>query len=179
MQYVAFLRGINVGGNVIIKMTDLKKEFEKLGYENVKTILASGNVVFEIKDKKREIKNIEEEIVDALHKKYGRGIAIFVRTMRELKRIEALQPFLGIKVTPNTRLYVTFCSERPKSLTASKPHPGYKILGASGTAVFSVLEVSPLVKTPDLMKVLGDSVGKEITMRNWNTVKRILANTRT
>jgi uncharacterized protein (DUF1697 family) len=46
-QYVAFLRGINVGRHALIKNTDLKKAFEKLGVENVRTLLASGNVVFE------------------------------------------------------------------------------------------------------------------------------------
>ncbi|MBB6099094.1 uncharacterized protein (DUF1697 family) [Deinobacterium chartae] len=45
-SYVAFLRGINVGG-INIKMADLKKAFEDLGLQRVKTVLASGNVLFE------------------------------------------------------------------------------------------------------------------------------------
>ena len=36
---VAFLRGINVGGNRKIEMGDLKKFFEKLKYQNVSTII--------------------------------------------------------------------------------------------------------------------------------------------
>lgn len=43
--YVAFLRGINVGG-INIKMADLAKAFEDLGFTDVKTVLASGNVRF-------------------------------------------------------------------------------------------------------------------------------------
>jgi hypothetical protein len=39
---VAFLRGINVGGNAVIAMDDLRKAFEALGFENVKTPGASG-----------------------------------------------------------------------------------------------------------------------------------------
>jgi len=31
-KYVAFLRGINVGGNNIIKMDNLRVEFEKNGF---------------------------------------------------------------------------------------------------------------------------------------------------
>ena len=60
-QYVAFLRGINVGGHVLIKMADLKKAFEMMGFENVRTILASGNVVFEYDqtDKKALTKKVE------------------------------------------------------------------------------------------------------------------------
>src|SRR5260221_10646488 len=51
MKYIAFLRGINVGGNNLIKMSDLKKQFEDLGFTNVQTVIASGNVIFET-DKK-------------------------------------------------------------------------------------------------------------------------------
>ncbi|PIQ16144.1 MAG: cytoplasmic protein, partial [Flavobacteriales bacterium CG18_big_fil_WC_8_21_14_2_50_32_9] len=36
-QYLALLRGINVGGNNIIKMVDLKACFEKMGFTDVKT----------------------------------------------------------------------------------------------------------------------------------------------
>src|SRR6186997_95214 len=46
-QFVALLRGINVGGNNLIKMAELKACFEKQGFENVATFIASGNVLFE------------------------------------------------------------------------------------------------------------------------------------
>ena len=45
-RYIAFLRGINVGGKNKIPMAELKKEFEKLGFREVKTYLNSGNVAF-------------------------------------------------------------------------------------------------------------------------------------
>ena len=44
--YIALLRGINVGGHKIIKMEQLRKAFEGLGFENVATYVQSGNVVF-------------------------------------------------------------------------------------------------------------------------------------
>ena len=46
-KYIAFLRGINSGGNQTVRMEVLRKTFEDLGFENVKTVLASGNVIFE------------------------------------------------------------------------------------------------------------------------------------
>lgn len=45
-QFVAFLRGINVGGNNIIKMETLRGEFENIGFRSVKTYIQSGNVIF-------------------------------------------------------------------------------------------------------------------------------------
>lgn len=46
-SYVAFLRGINVGGHAVIRMSELQRAFEGLGFENVRTVLASGNVIFD------------------------------------------------------------------------------------------------------------------------------------
>jgi uncharacterized protein (DUF1697 family) len=45
-QYITLLRGINVGGNNIIKMTDLKSCFESMGFTGVSTYIQSGNVIF-------------------------------------------------------------------------------------------------------------------------------------
>ena len=50
LKYIAFLRGINVGGHKPIKMEALAKAFASLGFQNVKTVLASGNVLFESRE---------------------------------------------------------------------------------------------------------------------------------
>lgn len=46
MKYIALLRGINISGKNKISMSELKKELEENGYQNVFTYLNSGNVVF-------------------------------------------------------------------------------------------------------------------------------------
>jgi uncharacterized protein (DUF1697 family) len=46
-QYVAFLRGINVGGHNLVKMEDLRQLFLSLGFNNVKSYINSGNIIFE------------------------------------------------------------------------------------------------------------------------------------
>jgi uncharacterized protein (DUF1697 family) len=45
-RYVALLHGINVGGKNLIRMTDLRACFERLGFADVATYIQSGNVVF-------------------------------------------------------------------------------------------------------------------------------------
>lgn len=45
-RYIALLRGINVGGNNVIKMAALKACFEKMGFTDVVTYIQSGNVAF-------------------------------------------------------------------------------------------------------------------------------------
>lgn len=46
MTYIALLRGINVGGNRIVKMAELKNVLLALGLKDVKTYIQSGNVLF-------------------------------------------------------------------------------------------------------------------------------------
>jgi hypothetical protein len=80
-----------------------------------------------------------------------------------------------VKVTPQTRLYVTFLADRPKSKkTPQSQDKDFRILHISDGEVFSVLTLSPDRRTVDLMKVLETEFGKKITTRNWNTVSRIL-----
>ena len=46
-RYIALLRGVNVGGNNIVKMADLKAAFERQGFGNVITYINSGNILFD------------------------------------------------------------------------------------------------------------------------------------
>src|SRR4051812_37561516 len=104
-KYLAFLRGINVGGNQIVKMPELKKVLEKLGYKNVKTFLASGNVAFETakedfaKDKTAVLVSLLEQ---ELKKKFGFEILVILRTHQEIQKIIKADPFKDITVTPET-----------------------------------------------------------------------------
>ena len=54
MKYIALLRGINVGGNSMIKMSELKNNVEKCGFKNVQTCINSGNVIFESEQEDRK-----------------------------------------------------------------------------------------------------------------------------
>ena len=43
---IAFLRGVNMTGHNLIKMTDLAALFRKLGFKDAETYIQSGNVIF-------------------------------------------------------------------------------------------------------------------------------------
>lgn len=172
MQYAAFLLGINLGKRTV-KMAELKRVMEGMGYGDVKTILASGNVVFEAGKEKPEAVVRKLEVV--LAKKFGFEIGVIVRSMGEIEKMLAAKPFKNVKFTPNTRRYVTFLASPPASLTAPKSeYAGYKVLKVTKGEVYHALELNPKVKTPDVMKLLGKQYGKKITTRNWNTIEKLL-----
>ena len=62
-RYIALLRGINVGGNNIIKMSDLKPAFERRGFHDVSTYINSGNVIFESGLDESSVKTLCEKLI--------------------------------------------------------------------------------------------------------------------
>src|SRR2546421_377822 len=117
MQYVAFLRGINVGGKTLVPMAGLKKIFETLGFTEVRTLLISGNVIFQSRE--TDAATLDHKIAEAIEKAFKRRFDVITWPMADLEKLRIRNPFKGIKVTSETRLYVTFLSENPASCRVS------------------------------------------------------------
>lgn len=110
--YIAFLRGINVGGQKKIHMSDLKLLFQSIGFSDVRTYIQSGNVLFCAVGNKDLPKRIRKGIMD----KYGWDVFVFVRTPKEIATILAICPFSEEK---KVHSYFILLSEAPdKSLVA-------------------------------------------------------------
>lgn len=87
-QYIAFLRGINVGGHRV-KMDRLREVFEELGLTSVSTFIASGNVVFssDSGDEHALTDRIEQHLAQEL----GYEVATFLRSPARLQEIAAFE----------------------------------------------------------------------------------------
>jgi uncharacterized protein (DUF1697 family) len=171
----AFLRGINVGGHRSVRMVELKKALESLGFKNVKTFLASGNVVFQAPPMSASV--LTKQLEEKLKKTFGFEISVLIRSIKELQRLDKANPFAGIKVTPQTRLFVTFLTEKPaRSLKIPYVAPGgnFKILRVSRSEVCSVLTITNLRRGMQFMAILDKEFGRMITTRSWSTITRIL-----
>ena len=172
-KYVAFLRGINVGGHHKVPMADLRKELEKLGFENVTTLLNSGNIIFEAISDNEE--NLEKKISAHLEKSFGFPIPTIVRKSEMIYELLNNNPFKDVQLTKDIRLYVSFLQENVQTelkLPWTSSDNSYKIIGKIGKNILSVLDLS-VSKTPKAMEDLERYFGKNITTRNWNTIKRI------
>jgi uncharacterized protein (DUF1697 family) len=82
---VALLRGINVGGKNIIKMTDLQRAFTTLGCRDVTTYIQSGNVLFESKIK--NTRTLCSSIEQALAKEFTGTFPVIVLTRAQLETV--------------------------------------------------------------------------------------------
>ena len=87
--YIALLRGINLGGHKIVKMDQLRKTFEELGFADVKTYIQSGNVVFKApaQTPAKLAKRIEEKVL----LQFGFPVAVVVKTAAEIGEVISQQ----------------------------------------------------------------------------------------
>jgi len=173
VKHVAFLRGINVGGHHKVPMAELRKEMEKLNFENVVTLLNSGNIVFDAVDD--DLEGLEKTISEHLEKVFGFPIPTILRKSKTIYGLLDNNPFTDIKLTKDMRLYVSFLRNETKTklqLPWTTDDKSFKIIDINNKTILSVLDLS-ISKTPKAMLALARSFGTDITTRNWNTIQRI------
>ncbi|HEU4736098.1 MAG TPA: DUF1697 domain-containing protein [Solirubrobacterales bacterium] len=110
-QYVAFLRGMNLGGRRI-KNEELREEFEALGFSAVACFRASGNVVFAA-DGGSEV-TLAEQIESGLGEALGYEVPVFLRSAAELSALAAHEPFGAAAVKASKgKLQVALLPKKP------------------------------------------------------------------
>jgi uncharacterized protein (DUF1697 family) len=92
-MYISLLRGINVAGKNLIKMSSLKELFEQLGFESVTTYLQSGNAVFSCKETDKA--EIGTKITNKIFKIFGYNVPVLVLTPEELRNLKEECPFIN------------------------------------------------------------------------------------
>ena len=89
-RYVALLRAVNVGGTGKLPMTELKAMADELGFENVRTYIASGNLVFDSDLPEPKAKAaLEARLANYADKPVG----VIVRSAAEIRDVLAANPF--------------------------------------------------------------------------------------
>ncbi|NGM84322.1 DUF1697 domain-containing protein [Paenibacillus sp. 7124] len=174
-KYIALIRGINVGGNKIVKMQDLKTMLQSLGFQKVKTYIQSGNVALDGGDTDAEAVrgSIEKGISDT----FGFDASVIIRTAEEVKAVIANNPFELTEPEEFKRLYVSFLAGEltEEALERLRPYEDgvdkLRVIGKEMYILYSTkVSDSPLFKVP-LEKIMGVSA----TSRNWNTVNKLAA----
>lgn len=95
-RYVAFLRGMNLGGRRI-KNDELRRHFEGMGFEEVATFRASGNVIFSAPGREAE-SSLAQRVEAELDERLGYDVPVFLRSIDEVAAIAAQRPFTPKRV---------------------------------------------------------------------------------
>ena len=174
IQYLILLRGINVGGNNIIKMTDLKLCFEKMGFSDVLTYIQSGNVLFRSGEKdKTKLTDIIERGLSERFRYESRIVAV---THQQLNKVVNRAPD-GFGSDPDHYRYDVLFLKEPllpdEAIRSVKNREGVDNVWAGE----SVLYFSRLISKASLSyltKIITQPIYKQMTIRNWNTTTRLL-----
>lgn len=174
IKYVAFLRGINVGGKNKVKMEALREICAALGFENVKTYINSGNVIFETGEKSDD--KLAAAIEKAIESELSLTLKVMVRTMAEINEIIKNNPFAG-QFDEDKYLHVLFLNE---ALPSEKKE--FLLAHGSEDEMFAVQnrEIFCLLKKGVADSLLGKGfIDKKLktpaTARNWRTINKIAA----
>jgi len=173
--YVALLRGINVGGNKLIKMKELTRIFTDAGLKNVRTYIASGNVIFESGSANTAALN--RRIEKALQKALGYDVTVVLRTLSEIESIVNRNPFRKYEASKDVMLCVVFLANEP----TTKPKLPLVSL-TENLEVFEVAEGTACVvsrrKKTGWFGFPNNFVEKQLsvagTTRQWSSVKKLL-----
>jgi uncharacterized protein (DUF1697 family) len=171
--YVALLRGINVGGHKRIKMDQLRKSFEALGFEQVKTYIQSGNVVF--KTANLSPIGLSKRIEESILRDFGHSVSVTSRTLDEMGEAIKTNPFLKKRGIDQAKLHVMFLPECPlpsdleqlQGLTVA-PDQSHCL----GKQIYLYLP-NGVAKSSLANNPLERRLLKRGTVRNWRTVTNL------
>jgi uncharacterized protein (DUF1697 family) len=172
--HISMLRGINVGGARKVSIEDLKRLYESLGFENVRTYVQSGNIVF--CSPSRNAGGLGPIIERKIHDSLGLDVKVILRTKEELEKLVLRNPFLKAGPREADKLHVTFLSDLPgpEAVDAINIVPGgndqYKIVGRE---IFLYCP-DGYGRTKLTNNAFESKLGVRATTRNWATVNRLL-----
>jgi uncharacterized protein (DUF1697 family) len=172
-RYVALLRGINVGGNNIIKMNELKILFEKMNLSDVQTYIQSGNVIFNDfeNDKLKLGAKIEKTLSEALNDK----IKISLLTLSEMREIINKKPFKYGEENEKYKYDMLFLIEpltAKEALKEMQTREGVDEV-CEGNKVLYFKRLKEKITKTYLTKIIGTPIYKYMTLRNWNTAEKL------
>lgn len=172
--YICLLRGINVSGQKIIKMDDLRNLFNKLNYSNVKTYIQSGNIIFnsEQKNKSTLLKTIREGIQE----RYNFSVEVLIKQKTDFENIVKNNPFKKDKNIDYKKVYISLLYSNPEISLINKinEYP-------SNNDVFIIKDNIIYVYCPGgygKSKLSNNFFENKLkvfsTTRNWNTVNKLM-----
>lgn len=176
--YIAFLRGINVGGHKLIKMAELKQMFESLGLNKVQTYIQSGNVLFESTEEPESLRLRIEREIEAV---FGFDVPVVLRTVAELEQILNKCPFEVDSLPEKERPYIALLSQPPSTegIEQLQAYPiqldEYRIFNQE----IYILYRQSAHKSKLTNNLLEKKLGVTATTRNWQTMSKLLTMAKT
>tara|TARA_R100001132_G_scaffold17945_1_gene15856 strand:- start:52017 stop:52553 length:537 start_codon:yes stop_codon:yes gene_type:complete len=167
--FIAFFRGINVGGKNRLPMKELTALLEELGYQSIRTYIQSGNVIFQ--SRKKQIGKMAKEISVRIGETHGFEPHVILLGTEELQSAMEKNPF---PVKNGKALHFFFLDTVPRKPDLEKLHALQ-----TRSEQFHLQDKVFYLHAPDgigrskLAAKVEACLGVPVTARNWNTVSQI------
>lgn len=174
-DYIALLRGINVGGRNRLAMNDLRKLAASLGMERARTLLQSGNLVFVAE--RRGSAALEGLLEEAARRELGLSVDFLIRSAAEWDKLIAANPFAKQAQSDPSHLLVMCLKSPPnpadvKSLCAAIR--GRESVHADGKQLYLVYP-DGIARSKLTNALIESTLDRRGSARNWNTVLKLAA----
>ena len=172
MKYIALLRGINVGGHKIIKMEQLRKLAEDLGWSEVSTYIQSGNILFS-SDEKNKVQ-LESQLEQMLLLKFGFEVTAMVLEPSDFEKALLQNPYVAQTDTGSLQPYVGFLSNVPEQTLQAEfekldfSPDSFRISGKLMYFIFQNAGKTKLSHT-----FVEKKLKVKATLRNWKTINKL------
>lgn len=170
--FVALLRGVNVGGKNMIRMSSLKESFERAGFGDVATYINSGNIIF--KAQECDARKLERSIEGMLSSEYGLECKVVVRSLPEMADLVKSLPetWDGDGRWKYNVIFLRHSIDSEDILDGLNPKSDIEeIVYRPGTLLWSA-RISDLSRT-SMHKLPSRKLFQEMTVRNTNTTKKL------
>ena len=174
-KYIAFLRGINISGKNKIVMSDLKTEFEQLGFSDVTTYLNSGNVCFSAENE--NITEIKRAIETMINDKFKLDILVHVVSKQDLSDILDNAPnWWGTESKEKYDNLIFIISEDTTDEICDmlgRPSDGLEFVQVYKDVIYWTFDRKAYQKCNWWKKTASAGIAEKLTIRTANTVKKM------
>lgn len=177
MEYVALLRGINVGGNNKVVMSELRAQIAAAGFGHVRTYINSGNLLFEAEDDAPS-EDVAQAVEDILARHYDFPIRLALLTAQDyLAQLDELPDWWHGEVARRDALFYTrgldrhHVRERIEAMEL-----GDEAVYFGEHAVFwGKFDEKSFLKTAYHKRLLREDFYRQVTIRSGSTIEKIAA----
>lgn len=177
MEYVALLRGINVGGNNKVVMSELRAQIAAEGFGRVRTYINSGNLLFEAEDQASR-EDVAQAVEDILARHYDFPIRLALLTAQDyLVQLDELPDWWHGEVARRDALFYTRGLDRDHVRERIEAMElGDEAVHFGEHAVFwGKFDEKSFLKTAYHKRLLREEFYRQVTIRSGSTIEKIAA----
>ena len=170
--FVALLRGVNVGGKNMIRMSSLKDSFERMGFDGVATYINSGNIIFRTQE--GDARKLERSIEGMLSSEYELECRVVVRSLSEMTDLVKSLPenWDGDGRRKYNVIFLRHSIDSENILDGLKPKSDTEQIVYRPGALLWSARINDMSRTI-MHKLPGQKLFQEMTVRNTNTTRKL------